>query len=150
MLDVPIRLAGQAVGVVCHEHVGPARQWTVEEQSFGTAIAGFVTTAMEARERKQAEAAIRESEERFRSVVENSPAGIFIIDDAYRFVYANDELFRMLGCTSEEVLGRNFQEFLSDEAGRWSPIATSAGGGARKFLLNMSSPSSARTARSAG
>jgi len=56
MLDVPIQAGGRIVGVVCHEHVGPAREWTLEEQSFVTAIAGLVSTALEAHERVQAEA----------------------------------------------------------------------------------------------
>lgn len=28
MLDAPVWLRGQVVGVICHEHVGPAREWT--------------------------------------------------------------------------------------------------------------------------
>ena len=34
MLDVPIWVEGEMVGVVCHEHVGPARKWTPDEENF--------------------------------------------------------------------------------------------------------------------
>ncbi|HAA26927.1 MAG TPA: hypothetical protein DCE56_03620, partial [Cyanobacteria bacterium UBA8553] len=34
MLDAPIRLKGQTVGVVCLEHVGDSRYWTPEDQNF--------------------------------------------------------------------------------------------------------------------
>jgi len=37
-----------------------------------------------------------ESEERFRSVVENSPTGIFIVNDVSKFIYANDQLCRIV------------------------------------------------------
>lgn len=34
MLDVPIWVEGEMVGVVCHEHVGPTRKWTADEENF--------------------------------------------------------------------------------------------------------------------
>jgi PAS domain S-box-containing protein len=66
-------------------------------------------------ERAQLHGELRESEERYRSVVENSHAGIVIIDDAYQLVYANDELCRILGYPREEVVGHDLREFLDDE-----------------------------------
>ncbi|MCK4539146.1 MAG: GAF domain-containing protein [Candidatus Krumholzibacteria bacterium] len=59
MLDVPIRLKGEVVGVVCYEHVGPARRWTMEEENFARSPVDYVTLAMEAHERKKAEDALR-------------------------------------------------------------------------------------------
>jgi PAS domain S-box-containing protein len=63
MLDVPIWRGGRMVGVVCHEHVGARRPWTVEEQDFAASIADMVSLALEAAERRRAEAALRESQE---------------------------------------------------------------------------------------
>jgi two-component system sensor histidine kinase/response regulator len=34
MLDVPIWVEGDMVGVVCHEHVGPEREWSPDEENF--------------------------------------------------------------------------------------------------------------------
>lgn len=34
MLDVPIWVDGDMVGVFCHEHVGPEREWTADEENF--------------------------------------------------------------------------------------------------------------------
>jgi len=67
-------------------------------------------------ERKRMEEALLESEERFRSIVENSQAGIMILDDAYRFVYVNPELCRMSGYSREEVIGQDFRQFLDEES----------------------------------
>jgi diguanylate cyclase (GGDEF)-like protein/PAS domain S-box-containing protein len=59
MLDAPIWFRGQVIGVVCNEHVGPPRAWTIEEQNFGGSIADLVALAMETSERRKAEEAIR-------------------------------------------------------------------------------------------
>lgn len=57
-------------------------------------------------ERRRVEAALRESEERYRTLLENTPVGIYV-DVGGRFVYANRELVRILGAASSaEVLGR--------------------------------------------
>jgi len=42
MLDAPIHLASGLAGVVCHEHVGPTREWTTEERDFAGSVADLV------------------------------------------------------------------------------------------------------------
>lgn len=56
LLDAPIRLDGETIGVLCLEQVGIPRPWTVEEQGFVRSVADLVTLAIEARQRNQAEA----------------------------------------------------------------------------------------------
>lgn len=51
MLDAFIRVGDEIRGVVCLEHIGPARTWTLEEQSFAGSLADLTTLAMEADER---------------------------------------------------------------------------------------------------
>jgi len=68
--------------------------------------------------RKQVEEALRESEERFRSIVENSQAGIMIIDEAYRLIYVNPELCRISGYSQKGLIGHDFREFLDGESRR--------------------------------
>jgi PAS domain S-box-containing protein len=61
LLDAPIRVEGRMVGLICHENVGPARQWSIEEQHFAGSMADFISLAIEAWERKTAEEALKES-----------------------------------------------------------------------------------------
>lgn len=57
-------------------------------------------------ERNKAEKALRESEERFRTVVENAPEGVFIQTNQ-RFAYLNPAAAELFGANSpEELLGR--------------------------------------------
>lgn len=53
MLDVPIWLEGRMVGVICHEHTGPRRQWNSDEETFGYLMAQLVSLAMETRRAQQ-------------------------------------------------------------------------------------------------
>lgn len=67
-------------------------------------------------ERKKTEEGLRKNEELFRSVVENSHAGILIVDESYRVVYANDEMYRIAGYTHDEIIGQDFRKFLDEES----------------------------------
>jgi two-component system sensor histidine kinase/response regulator len=58
MLDAPVRRRGHVVGVLCHEHVGGPRSWTTEEVSFSSSLATFMTLALEAHQRREAEQAL--------------------------------------------------------------------------------------------
>jgi PAS domain S-box-containing protein len=55
MMDIPIRLHGQVTGVVCHEHTGMMRKWTLEEQQYAISSGDIVALALEASERKRME-----------------------------------------------------------------------------------------------
>ena len=47
MLDVPIWVGKTMVGVVCHEHIGPKRIWTKDEETFAYLMSHFVALALE-------------------------------------------------------------------------------------------------------
>ncbi len=55
MLDVPIRIEGEVMGVLCHEHVGLMREWFVEEQNFASSIADMFSIKIESMKRKAVE-----------------------------------------------------------------------------------------------
>jgi two-component system, cell cycle sensor histidine kinase and response regulator CckA len=66
-------------------------------------VAGLIGVILDITERKRAEEALLESEERYRQITENSLAGIFVYQDG-RSVYANRRLAEMLGYNPEEIL----------------------------------------------
>ncbi len=73
MLNIPIRIKGQTAGVVCLEHVGVARQWTPEDLNFARSLADLVSLGIEARERKQAELALAESQRALSTLMSHLP-----------------------------------------------------------------------------
>jgi diguanylate cyclase (GGDEF)-like protein/PAS domain S-box-containing protein len=65
----------------------------------------FVVCMRETTDRKLAEAAIRESEARYRTLVEHAPEAIVVLDmDAGRFVECNENAVRFFKMTREELL----------------------------------------------
>jgi GAF domain-containing protein len=47
MLDVPVWVYGKLAAVVCHEHVGPPRQWFADEERFAYMMGSLVSLAFE-------------------------------------------------------------------------------------------------------
>lgn len=66
MMDIPVRIEGEMVGLVCFEHVGEKRLWTISEQSFAISIAQMLSLCMETHRRNelhhQLEIALHEKE----------------------------------------------------------------------------------------
>ena len=106
MLDAPIHLGGQTVGVLCNEQVGTSRHWTPEDQNFARSVADLVSLALEARERKRAEAALHESEAKFASAFRSSPMALAVmrLTDG-RFIEVNDCFLNLYGYERTEVMG---------------------------------------------
>ena len=66
-------------------------------------------------ERRYTEEALRKSETRYRNLVENTVAGVAILDPKGNFVYANNALCQMLGYGEEKILGKPLASFLHPE-----------------------------------
>ncbi|MGA9382854.1 MAG: PAS domain S-box protein, partial [Phormidium sp.] len=76
MLDAPIRLSGEMIGVICHEHIGTARYWALEEENFAASLADFVALAMEGAERRRAQQALLQANEELEIRVEERTAAL--------------------------------------------------------------------------
>ena len=72
---------------------------------------GVTFTALDITERKRAEQAMRESEEKFRSLAEQSPNMIFINKEG-RVIYANKRCEEVMGYTREQLYSPDF-DFLT-------------------------------------
>ncbi|MBF0171308.1 MAG: PAS domain S-box protein, partial [Nitrospinae bacterium] len=77
---------------------------------------GVQGIARDLRERKRAEAALRESEKKLRSVINTTVEGFVYMDGEGRLVEANNALLEMTGYTREEVLGSSWLGFFPQES----------------------------------
>src|SRR5208283_3763155 len=69
------------------------------------AISGILGTYVDITQRKLAEQALRESEERFRRIFQHSASGMALVSVDQRFLQVNTALCSMLGYSESELLG---------------------------------------------
>ena len=72
----------------------------------GGNVVGVVEVTLEITQRKRAEEAMRESEERYRTVLEACPDAVVVYDIEGKGVYINQAFTRVFGWTREELLGK--------------------------------------------
>jgi len=65
-------------------------------------------------DRKRAEEALKQSEEKYRSLIDNIQDGVFIIQDG-KMQFANEAFARMGGYTVEEIIGKEYKELVAPE-----------------------------------
>lgn len=76
------------------------------------AIIGYQGIVEDVTARIEAERALRESELKFRSLIENASDTITVLDPSGQIVFESPSLYRVLGYTPEMLVGRNVFEFI--------------------------------------
>lgn len=95
---------------------------------LGAMALWVITLKRQIRVRRKAEVALRESEERFRVLVDQAPEAIVVFDvDQGRFVDANRKAERLFGCGREDLLASGPERFYTPRQPDGRPISESVG-----------------------
>ena len=76
---------------------------------------GFRGIAHDVTEVKLAEEALKESEEKYRTILENIEDGYYEVDIAGSLTFFNDSLCKMTGSSKDELMGMNNREYMDEE-----------------------------------
>jgi len=100
-------------------HPGERTRWILargktlyDEVNRPVRMIGFV---MDISDRKQLEIDLRNSEERYRQIVETATEGIWILDGSNSTTFVNPCMASMLGYTNYEMLGKSLFDFMDEE-----------------------------------
>jgi PAS domain S-box-containing protein len=85
-------------------------------------FAGVHGSARDVRDRERLERELRESEERYRYLVQSSPDLVWMTDAEGMFTFVSDQAAQILGWEADELVGRSFAD-LAPEDGRRGALA---------------------------
>jgi PAS domain S-box-containing protein len=84
-------------------------------EKIGAQIVGAIANAQLYSDLKETEKALRESEDRYRTLVENASDIVFRTDRAGRFTFVNPAGFRITGYNDEDIIGRPYPAFIRSD-----------------------------------
>jgi hypothetical protein len=133
LLDATIWHDDEMIGVICHEHVGPAREWTLDEQNYAGSLADLARLTVELHRRQKVETDLVEHQENFedmlktrtasiesnaklfRFLVERAPVTILYMNAANEIIEMNPEAERITGYSRDYAIGRTYQSLFVPE-----------------------------------
>jgi diguanylate cyclase (GGDEF)-like protein/PAS domain S-box-containing protein len=107
-LGVPLKRGDQAFGVLVVQSYTEAVRYTETDRDVLTFVSQHVAAALD---RKRAADALKESEERFRTLAETAPCAIFI-SQGQEVRYVNAAAASITGYARDELMKLNFWQFV--------------------------------------
>ena len=114
MMDVPIQVGGKVAMVLCHEHVGGPRDWTVDEQTFAVAMANLAALAVDQDARLAAESALQRTNSLQRAILDGASYSIISTTPDGTILTFNSAAERLLGYRAAELAGRATPALIHD------------------------------------
>src|SRR5688572_20231392 len=135
MLDVPLRRGQDVIGVLCVEHVGAPRTWTVDERNFAVSTANLIAVAIADERRREALSQVAQSDARAHLILDTAHDAFVGMDADSHIVSWNAQAEKTFGWTREEALGRNLAQTIIPPAFREAHLK-----GMKRFLATGEAP----------
>jgi PAS domain S-box-containing protein len=118
MLDVPLRQDDRSIGVLCVEHVGEVRRWTVDERNFVLSVGNLVAMAVADEERRTALERLALSEARAHLILNTAHDAFVGVNSRGEIVEWNAQAETIFGWTRDEVVGASLAETIIPQSYR--------------------------------
>lgn len=122
MLDAPVFVRGEAVAVICHEHIGAARRWQFWEELVASTFADFVALVLDAESRvrdggiaraheaelqklvSERTEALSESEKNLQALLDSAPIPLALLRAGdRRLIYANQRALQLFDAKVDDL-----------------------------------------------
>lgn len=112
LLCVPLLSRGRLIGILYVENNLTVSAFTPERIQL---LEVLLSQAAISLENAQVYEALKESEARYRRIVNTANEGIWMLGPDARTIFVNARMTEMLGCKTEEILGRPMTDFMYEE-----------------------------------
>jgi PAS domain S-box-containing protein len=108
-LTIPMIISESVIGAISYSDTQQEREWSDQLISQLRVLTEIFANVLK---RRQTEKKLHESEERYRSLVNESPAAILVFQDGH-FIFTNPAGLRLLGCSDlKDFVGRPALDFI--------------------------------------
>jgi PAS domain S-box-containing protein len=135
MLDVPLRRGTDVIGVLCAEHIGAPRAWTIDEQNFAVSTANLIAVAIADERRREALIKVAESDARAHMILDTAHDAFIGMDADGRIVQWNAQAEHTFGWKRDQVIGRSLSETIIPQGFREAHNK-----GMKRFLASGEAP----------
>jgi PAS domain S-box-containing protein len=114
-LGIPLKTGDQNLGVLAVQSYTENVRFGEAEKDVLTFVSQHIASALN---RKRAEEALRQSEEKYRTILESIEDGYFEVDLSGEFTFFNEPVCKTLGYSADELKGMSNRQFMDPDAAR--------------------------------
>ncbi|MEK6409243.1 MAG: methyl-accepting chemotaxis protein [Acidobacteriota bacterium] len=111
-LGIPLKAGDETVGVLAVQSYTESVRFGETEKDVLTFVSQHIASALN---RRRAEEALRQGEEKYRTILESIEDGYFEVDLKGNFTFFNGPVCKMLGYEAEELMGMNNRQFMDPD-----------------------------------
>ena len=111
-LGVPLRTPAETVGVLVVQHYDDEHAYSSRDLEFLSSVGDQIALAIES---KRMEERLRQSEEKYRTILASIDDGYFELDLGGTYTFVNDSFCRMFQRSEDELLGYNYKQLFAPD-----------------------------------